>query len=70
MAPSKGALEAAFLIRLFLFPDVLLYTLQLKAHCGYGIPPCPDVFSDEVPILLLSAPRDGQGTLALQKAKH
>jgi hypothetical protein len=69
-APLKGALEATFLIRRFLFSNILLHTLQLEAHRRHCIAPRPEVFSHEVPVLLLDAPRDSQSTLPLEKADH
>jgi hypothetical protein len=67
-APSKGALEPTFLIGLFLFPDVLLHTLQLKAHGGHCIPTGPEVLADEIAIFLLHAPSKGKCALPFQKA--
>src|SRR5262249_44766111 len=40
-APSKGALETSFLIRFFLFADILLHTRQFEPHGGHRRAACP-----------------------------
>src|SRR5262245_50081135 len=69
-APSKGALETSFLIRLLLFLDVLFHTLQLKSHRGHRIATRPKVLVRQIPLFLLNSPSDGQGALALQEANY
>jgi len=69
-APSKGALEASFLIRGFLFSNILLHTLQLEPHRGHRVTARPKVRAGEIPLLLLYSPGDGQRALPFHKPHH
>ncbi len=57
-APSKGALEASFLICRFLFSTILLHTLQLEPNRGHGVTTRPKVRAGEIALLLLHPPRN------------
>jgi hypothetical protein len=58
------------LISGLLFSDVPLHGFQLVAHRGYGIAPRPEMLAREVLQLPPQLPRNGQGTLPLQKPNH
>src|SRR5438094_7716821 len=67
-APEVHLLKA--LVLLFLLPDVVPYHFCVPPHCGYEVPPRPEMLAYEVPLLFSVYASQVNCTLPLDKPDH